>query len=383
LIKKPRLVASIAGAALTVAALGTTVAIAPAFASGCSGAISVMAPITGPVAFIGTEQLHFAQLAVSDYNSAHGSSYTIHQDDTQLDASQASTVAPSIVASSDIVGVAGPAGSQEVLAIGGLMSNNNIALVSPSATRTSLTSGLLTSFFRPIPNDGLQGPGDATYMAKTLKAKSVFIIEEKTAYGTGLAKEVAKTLKKLKVKVIDVPVNEKNADYASIVTRVSKSTNFVFVTFQDAAKSQQVAQELKKQGKKALVFGSDGSDQPSFKTTGSYISAFAPDVTNLPVAAAVLAEYSKAGYGKWTTFGPPAYVAAQVIVEAAGRACAAGKSVSDIKAYRAATLDEVRKTKIAKTIMGSSLKFTANGDVAGGRFYIFRIAADGSHKLVG
>jgi ABC-type branched-subunit amino acid transport system substrate-binding protein len=79
LIKKPRLVASIAGAALTVAALGTTVAIAPAFASGCSGAISVMAPITGPVAFIGTEQLHFAQLAVSDYNSAHGSSCTKHR----------------------------------------------------------------------------------------------------------------------------------------------------------------------------------------------------------------------------------------------------------------------------------------------------------------
>jgi branched-chain amino acid transport system substrate-binding protein len=372
---KPRLVASIAGAALLVAALGTTAVIAPAYAATCSGAISVMAPITGPVAFIGTEQLHFAQLAVSDYNAAHGSNYTIHQDDTQLDAGQASTVAPSIVASSDIVGVAGPAG--------GLMSNNNIALVSPSATRTSLTSGLLTSFYRPIPNDGLQGPGDATYMAKTLKAKQVFIIEEKTAYGTGLAKEVAKTLKALKVKVTDVPVNEKNADYASIVTRVSKTTNFVFVTFQDAAKSEQVAQELKKQGKKAIVFGSDGSDQPSFKTAGSYISAFAPDVTNLPVAAAVLGEYTKGGYGKWTTFGPPAYVAAQVIVEAAGRACAAGKSVSDIKAYRAATLDEVRKTNISKTIMGSSLKFTANGDVAGGRFYIFRIAADGSHKLVG
>ena len=271
-----------------------------------------------------------------------------NQDDTQLDASQASTVAPSIVANKSIIGIVGPAGSQEVLAVGGLFSANNLAVVSPSATRTSLTAGTYTSFFRPIPNDGLQGPGDATYMAK-----------------------------KLKVKVTKIPVNEKNADYASIVARVSKSTNFVFVTFQDAAKSEQVAQELKKQHKKAIVFGSDGSDQPTFKTAGSYISAFAPDVTNLSVATKVIAEY-KAKYGKYTTFGPPAYVAAQVILEAAGRACAEGKGTD-----RAAVLDQVRKTNIAKTILGSALKFTANGDVLGGRFYIFRIAADGSHKLVG
>jgi len=336
-----------------------------------------MAPITGPVAFIGTEQLNFAQLAVSDYNAAHGSDYSIHQDDTQLDASQASTVAPSIVANKSIIGVVGPAGSQEVLAVGGLFAANNLAVVSPSATRTSLTAGTYTSFFRPIPNDGLQGPGDATYMAKTLKAKEVFIIEEKTAYGSGLSKEVGKTLKKLKVKVTTVAVNEKNADYASIVARVSKKANFVFVTFQDAAKSEQVAQELKKQRKKAVVFGSDGSDQPTFKTAGSYLSAFAPDVTNLPVASKVIAAY-KAKFGKYTTFGPPAYVAAQVLVEAAGRACAAGKGTD-----RAAVLDEVRKTNIAKTILGNSLKFTANGDVAGGRFYIFRIAADGSRRLVG
>ena len=375
--KKPRLVASIASAALALAALGTTVAIAPAYAASCSGAISVMAPITGPVAFIGTEQLNFAQLAVADYNAKTGATYTIHQDDTQLDASQASTVAPSIVANKSIIGVVGPAGSQEVLAIGGLFSANSLALVSPSATRTSLTAGTYTSFFRPIPNDGLQGPGDATYMAKTLKAKQVFIIEEKTAYGSGLSKEVAATLKKLKVKVTKIPVNEKNADYASVVARVSKSTNFVFVTFQDAAKSEQVAQELKKEGKKAVVFGSDGSDQPTFKTAGSYISAFAPDVTSLSVAANVIAAY-KAKYGKYTTFGPPAYVAAQVILEAAGRACAAGKGTD-----RAAVLDEIRKTDIAKTILGSRLKFTANGDVLGGRFYIFKIAADGSHQLVG
>ena len=224
------------------------------------------------------------------------------------------------ISNKDVVGIVGPAGSQEVLATGGLFGANNLAVVSPSATRTNLTAGTYPSFFRPIPNDGLQGPGDADFMAKNLKAKEVVVIEEKTAYGTGLAQSVVAQLKKLKVKVTNIAVNEKNADYAAVVTRISKTTNVVFVTFQDAAKSEQVAQELIKQKKKAVVFGSDGSDQPSFKTPGTYVSAFAPDVTGLAVAASAVAAYKAQFKADVTTFGPPAYVAAQVIAEAAVRA---------------------------------------------------------------
>ena len=373
--KTTRLGVVAASAALVVSGL-TTVA-TPATAASCSGTIAIIAPLTGGVAFIGKEQQGFAQLAVADYNAKNGTSFTTKDYDTQLDAAQASTQAPNIVANKDVLGAVGPAGSQEVLAIGGLLGANNIALVSPSATRTNLTAGTFPNFFRPIPNDGLQGPGDATYMAKNLKAKEVVVIEEKTAYGTGLAKEVVNTLKSLKVKVTNIAVNEKNADYAAVVTRVTKTTDYVFVTFQDAAKSEQVAQELIKQKKNAVVFGSDGSDQPTFKTPGTLVSAFAPDVTGLPVAAAVVAAYKSTYKAEVTTFGPPAYVAAQVIVEAAGRACAAGKPND-----RAAVLAEIAKTNIKQTIMGNSLSFTATGDVKGGRFYIFKTQADGKRKLV-
>ena len=348
--KTTRLGVVAASAALVVS--GLTTGTASAAPTACSGVIGIVAPLTGGVAFIGKEQQGFAQLAVADYNAKNGTTFTTKDYDTQLDAAQASTQAPNIVANKEILGVMGPAGSQEVLAIGGLLGANDIALVSPSATRTSLTAGTFPNFYRPIPNDGLQGPG--------------------------LAKEVVATLKALKVKVTNIAVNEKNADYAAVVTRVSKTTNFVFVTFQDAAKSEQVAQELIKQKKKAVVFGSDGSDQPTFKTPGTYVSAFAPDVNGLPVAAAVVAAYKATYKAEVTTFGPPAYVAAQVIVEAAGRACTAGKPND-----RAAVLAEIKKTNIKQTIMGNALSFTATGDVKGGRFYIFKTQADGKRKLVG
>ena len=365
-------------ASSALALTGLTAVASPANAADCTGTVAIMAPLTGGVAFIGKEQSGFAQLAIADVNAKNGSKIAFKEYDTQLDAAQASTQAPNIVANKDVVGVVGPAGSQEVLATGGLFGANNIAVVSPSATRTNLTAGTYPSFFRPIPNDGLQGPGDADFMAKNLKAKEVVVIEEKTAYGTGLAQSVVAQLKKLKVKVTNIAVNEKNADYAAVVTRISKTTNVVFVTFQDAAKSEQVAQELIKQKKKAVVFGSDGSDQPSFKTPGTYVSAFAPDVTGLAVAASAVAAYKAQFKADVTTFGPPAYVAAQVIAEAAVRACAAGKTGD-----RATVLDEVKKTKIAKTILGNGLQFTANGDVKGGRFYIFQTQADGKRKLIG
>ena len=78
-----------------------------------------------------------------------------------------------------------------------------------------------------------------------------------------------------------------------------------------------------------------------------------------------------------STFGPPAYVAAQAIVEAAGRVCKAGKA-----ADAASTLAEVKKTKIAKTILDAPLVFTATGDVKGAEIYIFKTQKDGTRKLV-
>jgi len=359
----------------------SVIAVSPANAADCSGTVAIMAPLTGGVAFIGVEQDNFAKLAITDYNKAHGSTFVAKDYDTQLDAAQASTQAPNVVADKTTIGLVGPAGSQEVLAIGGLLGANNIALVSPSATRTNLTAGTFPSFFRSVPNDGQQGPGDANYMVKTLKAKNIAVIEEKTAYGTGLAAAVVAQLKTLKVTVNKFSVNEKNADYAALVTRISKSADFVFVTFQDASKSQTVAQELIKQKKKAIVFGSDGSDQPTFKTKGAYLSSFAPDIKAIPADAAIIEEY-KSTYNKTaadiTTFGPPAYAAAQVIVEAAGRVCAAGKTPD-----AASTLAEIFKTNIKKSILGGPLSFTASGDVKGGRFYVYQIQADGSRKLIG
>jgi branched-chain amino acid transport system substrate-binding protein len=83
----------------------------------CIASIAVEGPFTGPVAQVGLEQLHFAQLAVANDNAANHTNVTLAQDDTQLTPSVAVSKAQSIIAS-PAVAVVGPAGSQEVEAVG-------------------------------------------------------------------------------------------------------------------------------------------------------------------------------------------------------------------------------------------------------------------------
>lgn len=341
----------------------------------CSGSIGLMAPITGGAASIGGEQLNFAKLAVEKFNAANGSNYNLVQGDTQLDPGQASTIAQQFASNNKIVAVVGPAGSQEVEAVGPAFKDANLAFVSASATKTSLTEGSYPTFFRVIPTDAVQGPTDADYMVDQLGAKKVVVVQEKTSYGQGLADSVEKALTDKGVTVSRTPVSQKQPDYSAVVSRVAADTDVVFATFQIAANTKVLANQLKGQGKKAVVFASDGSFSPDFDVPGAYVSSFAPDIKGIASSAPLVKEYT-GKYGEFGTFGPPVYAATQAVLEAAQRACAAGKT------DRNTVLEQVRKTDLRESILGAPLQFTEQGDVQGAKFYIFKIGGNGKPALV-
>ena len=134
----------------------------------CSTSIGFEGPITGPASPVGDEQLHFAELALSMDNTANKTDIKLVQGDTQLNPAQATTVTQQFTSNSAIVGVVGPAGSQEVEAVGPLMARAGLAFMSGSATNSTLTTGKYPTFFRVVSNDGVQGPQDANYIVKTL-----------------------------------------------------------------------------------------------------------------------------------------------------------------------------------------------------------------------
>src|SRR5207247_9356959 len=130
----------------------------------CTASIGFEGPITGPVAVLGTEQLHFAQLAVAMDNAANKTKISIVQGDTQLQPAQATTVTQQFISNSGIIAVVGPAGSQEVEAVGGPMARAGMAFISGSATNTTLPAGKYPTFFRAVSYDHVPAPQDGNYI---------------------------------------------------------------------------------------------------------------------------------------------------------------------------------------------------------------------------
>src|SRR5579871_1923231 len=178
LMLKRGLLIAIAGAtvaaAVAVAGVARTASAAVAKAAptvSCSNPIQIgmIGPFTGPVASIGDDQLHWAEFFQTQWNASHKLKINIVQGDTQLNPAIASTVAQSFASNSSIVGVIGPAGSQEVTAVAPILKKAGLAFASGSATNIALTNGSLRGyFFRDVPNDGVQGPTDASYMMSKL-----------------------------------------------------------------------------------------------------------------------------------------------------------------------------------------------------------------------
>jgi branched-chain amino acid transport system substrate-binding protein len=370
--------------AIVAAAVAPPAASAGATPASCSKGVSIgmLAPITGPAASIGGDQLHWAQFYFTQWNKVKGHvKIKLVQGDTQLDPSKASTVAQSFASNSSIMGVIGPAGSDEVQAVGPILRKAGLAFSSGSATRVSLTSGSQKGFFfRDVPNDGVQGPTAANYMFNNLGVKSgtsVMVVDDQESYSTGLADIVGQSLAGKGVKVDRESISQKDTDFSSLIAKVTSSTKVVFLPFQLASQAQLFAQQLKAQGKSAVAFGSDGTfDSSKFNVDGSYISFFAPDVTTIPADASVVAAFHKQFPGATSPFGAPNYVLAQMYANAITKACK-NKTIT-----RAELRADFAKVKLKSTILGTPISFTANGDLAGAEFHIFKITG-GKYVTVG
>src|SRR5436190_2439721 len=381
LIATAAAVAALAIAASAVARPETGTA---ASALSCKKAVSIgmLAPITGQAGSIGSDQLHWAQFYVTQWNkNKKHVQIKLVQGDTQLDPSKASTVAQSFASNGSIAGVIGPAGSDEVQAVAPILRKAGLAFASGSATRVSLTNGTWKgSFFRDVPNDGVQGPTAANFMFEKLGVKSgdsVMIVDDQESYSTGLADIVGQSLTGKGAKVDRESISQKATDFSSLVAKVTSSTKVVYLTFQLASQAQLFAQQLKGQGKSAIVFGSDGTfDSSKFNVNGSYISFFAPDVTTIPADAAIVKGFLKQFPGATSPFGAPNYVLAQMYANAITKSC------KDNKITRTELRKNFGKVSLPSTILGTPIRFTANGDLAGAKFHIFKIV-HGKYETVG
>jgi branched-chain amino acid transport system substrate-binding protein len=374
------IIATAALGALVVAGCssgGSSSSSSSAATKSCVATIGMEGPLTGPVAVLGQEQLHFAQLALLKDNLANHTKITLVQGDTQLNPAQATTVTQQFTSNQKILAVVGPAGSQEVEAVGPLFARSGIAFISGSATAAALTTGKYPTFFRTVSKDSVQGPQDANYIVNTLHPKALMIVDDQEAYSTGLVSAMVPIFKAAGIKVDHESVSQKTTDFSSLVAKVTPSTTVVVLPWQIAGNAQQFGRNLAQQHKKAVIFGTDGLFSPgTFTINGSYVSSFGPDITAIPADKAIAA-LAKTKYGSFGTFGPPVFAATHVIDNAIAAVCKSGQTPS-----RANVLAQIKKTNEPTTILGQPIQFDSHGDVVNGKFFLFKIDSSGKYNLI-
>jgi len=379
--------------ALAVAAsLSATAQAVPAQAQAikCSSTIkiAVLTPYTGPAAFLGQDQGSWAELAVKNIAPKLGLKFRIVAADSTLDPSIAATAAQKIIADSQVIGVVGPATSGAAAGTSPAFFDAKLAAVTASATNAALTKSVggkprtaTPAFFRVVADDSVQGTRDAKYMIEKLGAKKVAVFDAQEPYSTGLADTVEAYLKAKGVAVQRFSVTNTTTDFSAIVNKIDKDTDVAFTPFQTASNAQTVAVTLRESGRKAVVFGTDGTIDPAFKFPGSYVSNFAPDLNLIPEKKALVDQWKKDNPGRtFSAFGPTAYGAAEVIMRATKRACVDGKGTIT----RQAVLRRIKTVKIADWILGGSFAFSRKtNDPLNGGFWLFQIQADGTAKQIG
>jgi branched-chain amino acid transport system substrate-binding protein len=334
--------------------------------------IGLMAPFTGPAASIGTNQVHWANFFKNRYNRTHKKKIKFVNEDTMLGSAngtaEAVKGAQALGSNARVLGVVGPAGSNEVKATTGALKGAGLGFVSGSATNTQITlDGARTGFFfRTVPPDSSQSKSVAGYMINTLKVKRVYIVDDQEAYSIGLADEVQNLLKAKGVSVSRDGVSQSQSDFSAIINKIPRNTQLVYLPWQLPPKGKAFGQQMQTLGRGGIkLMGSDGLFDPLFSGLGNHVydSFFPVNPSDARVAA-----FKKSHGGNSELFGAPSYVAAQVVTGAIDRAC------KDGKATRAEVRKQIKRTSITTkaSLLGLPVKFDRHGDMVKKPFGIYK-----------
>ncbi len=333
--------------------------------------IGQSSPLTGPQAHLGKDNDNGARLAIDEINATNPTLggkpvvFELMSEDDGADPKTATTVAQRLV-DEGVVGVIGHLNSGATIPASKVYSDAGIPQISPSATAVKYTTQGFKTAFRVMTNDAQQGKVLGAYAAKL--GKKIAIIDDRTAYGQGLADEVEKAAKAAGEDVVAREyTTDRASDFMAILTSIKgKSPDVVFFGGMDPQAAPLVKQ-MRQLGMKAQFLGADGSETPKFielagpDAEGSIASMPGLPLESMPGGQAFEQKF-EAKYGQIQNYAPYAYDAARVMVDAMKRANSAEP---------AKYLAELPKTDF-QGVTGH-IRFDAQGDLAGGSITLYQV----------
>ena len=322
---KRAVVALIAVAGLALSACGTTDSDdGGSDASGgdggaaCDLTLAFFGPQTGAAAGLGEPIINGAQLAIDQYNEEAECEVAYEQIDSQGSPDQAPSLATEASGNEAIIGIVGPAFSGESAAAGPIFAEAGLPTISPSATATTLSENGWDTFHRVLGNDATQGPAAAKYIQDTLAAKAVFVMDDASEYGAGLAGIVQEDLGDTVVDTDTIQVGQ--TDFSASVTKVrsSKADTVFFGGYY--AEGALIVRQLRDSGFEGNFVVADGVKDPGF-LEGAGKAAEGTIITcpcipaEEPSVAEFAAAYDEAFGGAPGTYAAEAYDAANIFLD--------------------------------------------------------------------
>ncbi len=291
----------------------------------------------------------------------------------QYDPAQAATNAKKFVGDPMIVAAIGPQMSGSGKAMSPILSEGDLAIITPSSTNPDITDPKFASTYRPkgkavyfrtVTTDAYQGPNMANYMAEKLKVKSIYVLDDSGAYGVGIADSFQRRAQEKGVKVLGRDqLNPKEADYTTILTKIKGlNPDALYYGGVNQAGSKVVKQaydvipKMIKAGGDGVYSGAllKGAGFPAVE--GWYATSASPHLLDDPEAQPWVKRYAKRWGKQPSDYSITAYDAALVIIDAVGRVVKSGKTLD-----RHNVRDAIQAAKL-KTMQGV-VSFDANGDL--------------------
>jgi branched-chain amino acid transport system substrate-binding protein len=232
--------------------------------------IGQVSPLTGELAHIGKDDENGVRLAIEDLNAkkiqigGQAVTFVMDSQDDAADPKTAVTVAQKLV-DDHVAGVVGHANSGTSIPASKIYSNAGIPMITESATNPTLTAQGYKTVFRMVANDVRQGTVIGTYLVKDLKATKVAIVDDRTAYGQGLADEVEKAVKAAGGTVADREYGtDKTTNWTAVLTTIKSHVPDGLVFTGGDTQAAAFAQQAQRLGLKVKLIAGDEACTPQF-----------------------------------------------------------------------------------------------------------------------
>jgi len=364
------------------AALASTLVSRSVFAADKSVKIGIDVSLTGAGAEDAILVKNGALLAIDEANAKGGvAGYTIEavvlDDGTatagQYDPAQAAVNARKMVSDPAVVAAVGPQNSGCGKAMAPILSQGDLATITPSSTNPDLTDPKFAAqfdpsgrpiYFRVVTTDAFQGPNMANFMAQTLNVKKVYVLDDSGAYGVGMSNAFEAQAKKLGMEVLGHDqLNPQEADYTTLLIKMKPLNVDAFYYGGSALAGVKVAKQSYEVVPNIIKAGGDGMYSAAVLTGAGfparqnwYVTIAAPFIAENPAVQPWIQRFTeKYGVGP-SSYAFTAYDCMLVVLDAVKRVAESGAPVT-----RSAVRDAIQSAKV-ETLQGM-VSFDQYGDI--------------------